>query len=645
MRASSLGLFLVAGAAIGHASQVSPVQKVVGMLQDMLAKGEKEKHEEQVSFATYKQFCESTAAEKARNIVSGKEAIEQLQAEGGKAAADVLVLTKEIAELGAEIDSNSGEKDEAVAVRSKDRADYEVVHSDYTNAEDAVERALNVLRQGPGQSFAQVSEALVQVKSFVRLADPLGRIADSEALIQLGQQPKSFEGSSGGVIDMVEKLGDKFKAERTQLETEEAKKQHSSDMIVQDLTDSIERATMQSDEKISTKKQRENDEAEAKGAHADAENTLAEDTKFSQDLATECNTKSVEFEKSQGLRAGEIVAVNKAIEIMSGSAVGGGSQHLPSLVQEDATALAQLRADQRSPLQGRVATFLNNRASRSNSRVLSLIAVKVSDDPLSKVKKMISDMVVKLMEEANEEAEHKGFCDTEMGTNKVTRDEKSQKVDSLNAQIELLSSEITKLSEESSALSAAISAIDSAMAEATAERTEESAKNKATIADSKAASEATAQALAVLREFYAQAADAGSTSTQGGSSGGVVGMLEVIQSDFVRLETETTSAEDKSARAFTQFSRDSSKDKAVKGTDQKHKVNTKQEKESELANAQKDLKGNQEELDAALVYYEKLKPSCVDAGISYEERVAQRKEEIESLQDAMKILSGEDIAL
>ena len=36
--------------------------------------------------------------------------------------------------------------------------------------------------------------------------------------------------------------------------------------------------------------------------------------------------------------------------------------------------------------------------------------------------------------------------------------------------------------------------------------------------------------------------------------------------------------------------------------------------------------------------------SCVDAGVSYEDRVARRKEEIESLQEALRILNGEDIA-
>ena len=45
-----------------------------------------------------------------------------------------------------------------------------------------------------------------------------------------------------------------------------------------------------------------------------------------------------------------------------------------------------------------------------------------------------------------------------------------------------------------------------------------------------------------------------------------------------------------------------------------------------------------------LAYFDKLKPSCVDSGVSYEDRVGRRKEEIESLQEALKILNGEDIA-
>merc|ERR1719487_942927 len=335
------------------------------------------------------------------------------------------------------------------------------------------------------------------------------------------------------------------------------------------------------------------------------------------------------------------MAINKAIEIMSSDKISLLQSH-PSLVQ-DAASFAQLRANERSAIQNRVAIFLNDRAERTNSRILSLIAIKTSEDPFKKITKMIRDMITKLMEEANEEAEHKGFCDTEMGTNKNTRDEKSEKVEKLTALIEELTASITKLGEQISIIGDAISVNDAAMAKATGERNEESTKNMAVIADAKVAGEATAQALTVLKEFYAKAQGASffQKPYTGMAGGGVVGMLEVIQSDFVRLETETTSAEDKSAKAFTELSRECSKDKAIKEMDLKHAQNSKTEKESDLAAAEKDLKGTQEELDAAMAYFEKLKPSCVDAGQSYEERVAQRKAEIESLQDAFKILNGE----
>eukprot|EP00812_Abedinium_dasypus_P014165 NODE_7679_length_426_cov_266.444744.p1 GENE.NODE_7679_length_426_cov_266.444744~~NODE_7679_length_426_cov_266.444744.p1 ORF type:complete len:89 (+),score=39.16 NODE_7679_length_426_cov_266.444744:3-269(+) len=57
-----------------------------------------------------------------------------------------------------------------------------------------------------------------------------------------------------------------------------------------------------------------------------------------------------------------------------------------------------------------------------------------------------------------------------------------------------------------------------------------------------------------------------------------------------------------------------------------------------------DLAGTEKELSLALAYYEKLKPSCIDSGVSYSDRAARRQDEIESLQDALRILSDGDIA-
>merc|ERR1719171_196841 len=344
---------------------------------------------------------------------------------------------------------------------------------------------------------------------------------------------------------------------------------------------------------------------------------------------------------------------------MSSDAVAGsGEKHLPSLIQKSSkkgSALVQFRISAQSPVQQAVATFLQDKAESTKSRILSLLAVKVSADPFKKVTKMIKDMITKLVEEANEEAEHKGFCDTELGSNKQTRDTKSEESETLKALIEQLTADVAKLGSEISDLASAIAANDAAMAKATEIRTTEKVKNTQTIADAKAGKEAVSRAMSVLKTFYDKARTATAftqRATQpetfdkpytGMEGGGIMGMLEVCESDFARLESDTTTGEAEAVKEYEKFSADSADDKAVKTQDMKDKENTKTEKESALATAKKDLAGVQDELNAALEYYEKLKPSCVDAGESYEERVARRKEEIESLKEALKILEGEAV--
>merc|ERR1719460_2961554 len=117
---------------------------------------------------------------------------------------------------------------------------------------------------------------------------------------------------------------------------------------------------------------------------------------------------------------------------------------------------------------------------------------------------MIKDLITKLLEEANEEAEHKGWCDAELATNEQTRKEKTEAVATLRAEMDELEASIAKLSEEITELTEAVAAIDAAVAKATKIREEEKAKNTETIADAGGAQEAVAQALTVLREFYAK---------------------------------------------------------------------------------------------------------------------------------------------
>merc|ERR1719359_1483963 len=384
--------------------------------------------------------------------------------------------------------------------------------------------------------------------------------------------------------------------------------------------------------------------------------------KYSADLTATCEQKSTDFANRQILRGEEIEAIQKATEILAGGAVSGASEtHLPQLLQKKSTSLVQLRGDTQNPNQKKVAAYLTRRAGEIISRVLSAFALRVEADPFKKVKKLIKDLIVKLMEEANAEVEHKGYCDKELATNEHTRKEKTEAVVMLTAEVDELTASIAALGEQIAELTKAISELDAAVAEATEVRGAEQSKNTVTIKDAQGAQTAVAQALSVLNEFYAKAAEATSFAQtgvhkaepeifgdepytgMGAESGGVVGMIEVIQSDFARLEAETSAAEAEASKQYSEFMTDSKVDKTQKSADLDHATGSKQDQEQALQEKKVDLEGTQKELDAALAYYDKLKPPCVGVEEPYEDRVAKRKEEIESLQEALRILNGEDV--
>jgi prefoldin subunit 5 len=646
-------------------SEVTPVQKVIQLMNGMLEKGKKEKHEEQVQFAAYKQFCDDTSVEKKRAIADANESIDKLKADIQKYTSDAATLTKEIAELDEDVSIWKGDIKAATKVREIEKADYDALHKDYSESVDALERAIAVLKK---QAYDRKQASFVQVSALKNLAlipaDAKKTIdlflmqndaQEPEGLAVSAPEANAYEFQSSGVVEMLSKLLDKFIDERTTLEKEEMNSKHAYDMLMQDLNAQIAQASKDRDEKAETKANKLQAKADAEGDLKDTTTTRDADVKYLADLTATCEQKASDFESRQQLRADEIVAIEKAIEIISSGAVSGNAEkHLPSMLQSG-SSFPQLRSDLTVQAQARVAVYLSSRAKQLNSRVLSTLATRISADPFQKVKKMIKDLIVRLMEEANEEAEHKGWCDTELSTNEQTRKEKTEAVETLHAEIDQLEASIAKLTEDIADLTKAVAELDAAMAKATKLRTEEKAKNTETIEDSKEAQTAVAQALTVLKEFYAKAGEATAFMQQPeifdspykgmqAENGGVVGMLEVIESDFARLESDTKASEATAQKEYDEFMTDSKVDKSEKSTDIEHKTAKKQDESQALTVKKEDLEGTQKELDAALAYFDKLKPSCVDAGVSYEDRVARRKEEIESLQEALKILNGEDIA-
>ncbi|CAK0897167.1 unnamed protein product, partial [Prorocentrum cordatum] len=364
-------------------------------------------------------------------------------------------------------------------VRELEKADYDALHKDYSESVDALERAIQVLKKQAYDrkhaSFAQVAKLktlnLIPAKA-KRALDAFLQEDPDEGLAVSAPEAAGYEFQSHGIIEMLEKLLDKFVGERmTGIEKEEMNAHHQFEMLVQDLTAQTEQATTDKGEKTESKAKKLQAKAEAEGELTDTTATRDEDKKYLDDLTATCDQKARDFESRQQLRAEEIVAVQKAIEIISSDAVAGNAdKHLPAMAQTRGRALAQAHAAHarslsESVVRDRAVSFLRRRAGELDSRVLQTLAARVSDDPFAKVKKLIKDLIVRLMEEANAEAEHKGWCDTELSTNEQTRKEKTAAVETLHAEIDELQASIAKLSEELTELAAAVAELDKAMAE------------------------------------------------------------------------------------------------------------------------------------------------------------------------------------
>jgi hypothetical protein len=222
---------------------------------------------------------------------------------------------------------------------------------------------------------------------------------DDEGLAVSAPEANGYEFQSNHIIEMFEKLLDKFIEEKTALEKKEANAQHAYSMLVQDLKSRIALDDKDKTESAADKGNTLHNRAADQNEHDQTFSTEQIDTSNLQTLKATCAQKASEFEARQQLRTEEIQALNQAVDIMSSGDVSGHAEtHLPSMIQTKKTAvLAHLRADSASPAQMRAVEYLQQQAGRINSRVLSALAVRAADDPFTKVKKMIKDLFLRLM--------------------------------------------------------------------------------------------------------------------------------------------------------------------------------------------------------------------------------------------------------
>merc|ERR1719199_1510891 len=360
------------------------------MMDGMLAKGKQEKHEEEVEFTKFHQWCDQVRDEKTKSIAEATAQIEELAAAIDKAESDAEVLTEEIANLEAEVSQLTAEADTATAQRKKEEADYNAAHQDLSESIDAIGRATQTLKKREAdvpQSLLQVSSLSgVSAKDKALISSFLALDSSSETA---APEANAYEFQSGGVVSLLEKLKLKFEDQRLALEKEEMTSKANFQVLLQQLTDDIKADNAAIKKKTAMKAKRLGDAATAKGDKEVTETSKAKDESVLSDTNAECRQTSDEYEKNQVVRSGEIKALTEAIKIMSSGDVSGmGDKHLPaSLLQTKASALAQLRSTsgREDSVRQRVVEFLSGRAQKLGSKYLALIATRAEAHPAARI--------------------------------------------------------------------------------------------------------------------------------------------------------------------------------------------------------------------------------------------------------------------
>jgi hypothetical protein len=265
------------------------------------------------------------------------------------------------------------------------------------------------------------------------------------------------------------------------------------------------------------------------------------------------------------------------------------------------------------------------------------------------------------LKEASAEAEQKGWCDKAIGDAKQKRGYAAEDIKDLNSALAENEAIKDKLTEELDILDTEIKDLKKKQKEAEEMRKKEKADNEKTIEEAGAGVEAVQEAITILDRFYKTAAknkvdlsltqgpaddapdtgfDAGEayTGAQGGAKG-VLGMLEVIKSDFKRTVTETTKAEAEAQQDHMVFMTETGKSLAEKDVAVKEKSKQLDNTEQKISDDKDSLKSKVEVVMGAIKELLELKEAC-ETGMSYEERVSRRNDEIKALKQALCILEN-----
>merc|ERR1719387_382755 len=563
--------------------------------------------------AEYTDFCEKESSDKGYAIKTATTKIEDLTAVIQKCESKIPAYEDEIATLGTEVADKQKQLYEATELRKKEKADFDSTEKELATAIDQLDRAATIIKREMSTQTAFVQVGDKSKKSIEVAVKVLGKIIDSgrisigtrrqiEGLLQTGNmesnefsfrhgQPQAkqvaYESKSGGIVEKIEEMKEEAEETLTGARSAETKAQNDFAMLEQSLSNGITVAN----DKISTAKSASGLTAEemekAKGDLGATETAKAADEKALAELKHDCETSAAAWAERQESAKAEMEAINKAIAVLSeGVRVLLQTGFKTKTKKADDDDSEDSPAATVDPTRQRLVEKLKTMSSKFGSYAFMQLAGAAVSDPFVKIRGLIEEMIAKLLKEAQEEATQKAFCDKEMGKSKASQKEKTMTLDKLQTRIDKATARTAELTEAIKTLEEEVATLDAAVAEATKLRTEEKETNTKAIKDFGDAAAATEKAIKVLKDFYDNAAliqtstktrvvsddsdDAPEFGSAKGDAGSVIiGILEMSNEDFVKLHSETSTAEEEAAEQYEKLMGDSKVSKAAKEAEDK----------------------------------------------------------------------------
>jgi len=721
--AQKAGEAAVADAKVAKQKKMSAVEKAVELLESLQKKVLEEGEAEAKSYDKFACFCKETTTEKVQAIQKGEDSKTQLVADIESLRSKRDGHDKLLQDKADEIAAHQKEQKQADGERAAAKTLYDTNTADLQAALDALTGAIKTLKASKQPSFAQLQSVSETVRTATMFADALGvgGSAAGKALAMLQEAPanevqmQDYNFHSDDIIKTLETLLDQFRSEKVSVDEAEVSSIKGYESLTQELTHAIK---MANEVIAKTKQAREDAIAEIEASHqelATVEATLLQDKEYTNELSKMCSDKAKTWDQRSNLREQEITTLTQAIGIVKGAvtekttaatvrfAQQSASVRLARALAHNAGAMQAIEAaaeeaDAGEPVSfvqraqrpwrpsraaflatGRrlrgsgaevgvteadgkdaVVSMLRRRGRELRSALLASLATKLAADPFAKVKVLIQELIERLLQEAANEANHKGWCDKATADAKQRRDYAAEEMEGLNSELARLWARGEGLREQAAVLTKEIQQLKDDRDEAAQQRKEESEENKRTVDEAQDGLDAMNMVIDLLEKFYKtakkeavalslvqgpadDAPDAGFENGEAylgaqSESGGVLAMLDVMKSDFVRTIEETQLAEERAQRDHLDFMTETGKTLAQKEEAESQVKGMLADATTKYDEADTNLQAESGKLKAALSELLELKPVCIDTGMSYDDRVALREDEIEALKKALCIL-------